>query len=167
MLGQIANYCPIISRNTIVEQSTSIASIWQLVRTHFLDVKTSVWNLANAQKIFCSVLPVSQSTIFSLPDVASHRRDGEILETNEDISPSSENMIVLTWYVLFIRTCGPLSNNAAVQSSVQKRMQHSNPKYIRPWTISCTSSESKVLRTALFNGARSRPSGTSTSTQSQ
>ena len=40
MLGQIANYCPIISRNTIVKKSTSLASIWQTIRLHFGFQKT-------------------------------------------------------------------------------------------------------------------------------
>ena len=35
MLGQIANYCPIISRNTIVKNSTSIDNIWQTIRPHY------------------------------------------------------------------------------------------------------------------------------------
>ena len=35
LLGQIANYCPIISRNTIVKNSTSMNSIWQAIRMHF------------------------------------------------------------------------------------------------------------------------------------
>ena len=35
MLGQIANFCPVISRNTIVRSSTSIDSIWQLIRPHY------------------------------------------------------------------------------------------------------------------------------------
>ena len=35
MLGQIANFCPIISRNTIVKNSTSVNSIWQAIRLHF------------------------------------------------------------------------------------------------------------------------------------
>ena len=35
ILGQIANYCPIISRNTIVKNSTSIDQIWQTVRLHY------------------------------------------------------------------------------------------------------------------------------------
>ena len=35
MLGQMANYCPIISRNTIVENSTSMGSIWSAIRLHF------------------------------------------------------------------------------------------------------------------------------------
>ena len=35
MLGQIANFVPIISRNTIVKNSTSMNSIWQAIRLHF------------------------------------------------------------------------------------------------------------------------------------
>lgn len=35
MLGQIANYCPIISRNTIARNSTSVNNIWQSIRLHF------------------------------------------------------------------------------------------------------------------------------------
>ena len=35
MLGQIANYCQVISRNTIVKNSTSIKSIWQSIRSHY------------------------------------------------------------------------------------------------------------------------------------
>ena len=34
MLGQIANFCPIISRNTIVKNSTSLTAIWQVIRLH-------------------------------------------------------------------------------------------------------------------------------------
>ena len=35
MLGQIANYCLVISRNTIVRISTSIENIWQSIRMHY------------------------------------------------------------------------------------------------------------------------------------
>ena len=35
MLGQIANYCPVISRNMIVKNSTCIGDIWQTIRLHF------------------------------------------------------------------------------------------------------------------------------------
>ena len=35
MLGQIANFCPIISRNSIVKSSTSLTEIWQKIRSHF------------------------------------------------------------------------------------------------------------------------------------
>jgi hypothetical protein len=35
LLDQIANYAPIISRNTIVKNSVSIDSIWQAIRLHY------------------------------------------------------------------------------------------------------------------------------------
>ena len=35
MLGQITNYCPVISRNTIVKNSTSLTTIWHTIRLHY------------------------------------------------------------------------------------------------------------------------------------
>ena len=35
MLGQIANFCPVISRNTITKLSTSLGEIWQNIRLHY------------------------------------------------------------------------------------------------------------------------------------
>jgi hypothetical protein len=35
MLGQVANYCPVIARNTIVKNSTSMRAIWQAIRAHY------------------------------------------------------------------------------------------------------------------------------------
>jgi len=35
LLGLIANYCPVISRNTIVTNSTSMGSIWSAICLHF------------------------------------------------------------------------------------------------------------------------------------
>lgn len=34
MLGRIANFCPVIARNTIVKNSTSLEAIWQAIRSH-------------------------------------------------------------------------------------------------------------------------------------
>ena len=35
MLGQTEIFCPVISRNTIVKNSTSVKSIWQAIRAHY------------------------------------------------------------------------------------------------------------------------------------
>ena len=35
MLRQIANYCPAILRNTIVKNSSSTPSVWNMIHTHF------------------------------------------------------------------------------------------------------------------------------------
>jgi hypothetical protein len=65
ILGQIINYCPIISRNTIVKNSTSISSIWQSIRlhygfqsteAHFRHVKPSIRNPAkfgSKDSVYC------------------------------------------------------------------------------------------------------------------
>ena len=36
MLGQIVNYCPEISRSSVVKDSTSIDSTWQSIRMHYV-----------------------------------------------------------------------------------------------------------------------------------
>ena len=35
LLGQIANFCPVISRQTICKNSTSLSDIWQSIRLHY------------------------------------------------------------------------------------------------------------------------------------
>ena len=53
-LGQIANFCPIISRRTIVDQSTSVSHIWQLIRAHFdLFINAGSNHLHNNQFAIC------------------------------------------------------------------------------------------------------------------
>ena len=35
LLGQIANYSPLISRNTVIRYSTSIEQVWQNISSHY------------------------------------------------------------------------------------------------------------------------------------
>ena len=35
MLDQIANFCPVISRTSIVKNSTCISSVWQVIRSRY------------------------------------------------------------------------------------------------------------------------------------
>ena len=35
MLGQIANFAPVISRNTIIKNSTSLKTIWDAIRLYY------------------------------------------------------------------------------------------------------------------------------------
>ena len=35
MLGQIANYCPMIDRNLIIEESTCLDDVWELIKEHY------------------------------------------------------------------------------------------------------------------------------------
>ena len=63
MLGKIANYCPVISRNTITKNATSIDQTWQTIRlhygfktigTHFIDFDFIRFVQVSDQKIFFS-----------------------------------------------------------------------------------------------------------------
>jgi len=35
LLGQIANYCPVVSRHTIVRKYISLSHVWQIIRAHY------------------------------------------------------------------------------------------------------------------------------------
>ena len=104
MLGQIANYCPVISRNTIVKNSTSLAHIWQSIRQHF------GFQVSGAQFIdFDNIRMESDErpeTLFqrltafiedSLLRPGGLTHHGEFVAEEEELSPTLENLVVLTW----------------------------------------------------------------------
>ncbi|KAJ8346823.1 hypothetical protein SKAU_G00282240 [Synaphobranchus kaupii] len=107
MLGQIANYCPIISRNTLVKNSTSLEFIWQTIRQHF------GFQVTGAQFIdFSDIQPEGDERPEDLyqrlmafvedsllrPNGLSHH--GEAVMEDEELSPTLENVVVLTWLKL-------------------------------------------------------------------
>ena len=112
MLGQIANFCPIISRNTIVRSSTSISNIWQAVRlhfgfqstgAHFLDLNNIKFEpTERPEDLFQRLTSFVEDNL--LRSDGSIRHHGEIPEENEEMTPSLENFIVLTWLRLI--NCG-------------------------------------------------------------
>ena len=105
MLGQIANFCPIISRNTIVKSSTSMNSIWQAIRLHFgfqtsgahfldfADLKLDPDE--NFEDLFQRLMAFVDDNLMTVGAAISH--NGEFPAVDEDLSPSLENMIVLHW----------------------------------------------------------------------
>ena len=105
MLGQIANYCPIISRNTIVKNSTCVAQIWQSIRlhfgfqtsgSHFLDFNSIHLEPGERpEDLFQRLNSFVEDNL--LKSNGSIRHHGEVITTDEDLSPSLENFIVLTW----------------------------------------------------------------------
>ena len=104
MLGQIANYCPIISRNTIVKNSTSVDSIWSAIRLHFgfqatgahfidfTDIKLDTDE--RPEDLYQRLMAFMEDNLLRA-NVLSHH--GELLDEDEDLSPSLENFVVLTW----------------------------------------------------------------------
>ncbi|MCG7875882.1 MAG: RNase H-like domain-containing protein [Candidatus Thiodiazotropha endolucinida] len=105
MLGQIANYCPIISRSTIVKNSTSIAQIWQSIRLHF-GFQSSGAHFLDFDSIHLEPGERPEDLYQRLSSFVEDnllksdggiRHHGEILDIDEDLSPTLENFIVLTW----------------------------------------------------------------------
>jgi len=104
MLGQIANYCPIISRNTIVKNSTCIGDIWQTIRLHFgfqttgghfLDLDDIHLNPdERPEDLFQRLMAFVEDSLIK-PHTLSHH--GSVLEEEEELSPTLENFVILTW----------------------------------------------------------------------
>lgn len=105
MLGQIANYCPIISRNTIVKNSTSIESIWQTIRIHFGFQSTGAHFLdfdnihldpgERTEDLFQKLTSFIEDNLLQRGGGISHM--GALPKADEELSPSLENLITLTW----------------------------------------------------------------------
>ena len=108
MLGQIANYCPVLSRNTIVKNSTDIASIWQCIRahygfqstgSHFLDLADfKLEHEERPEDLFQRLTAFFEDNLVVKNGSLSHH--GDIPEEDEEVSPSLENVTVLLWLQL-------------------------------------------------------------------
>ena len=105
MLGQIANYSPIISRNSIVKNSTSINGVWQAIRQHyglqstgsrFLDLAyISPKPEQRPEDLFQGLMAFVEDNLLTTSSGITHH--GEAPVADEELSPSLENFIVLTW----------------------------------------------------------------------
>ena len=108
MLGQIANYCPVISRQTIVKNLTSIDSIWQAIRqhygfqctgAHFIDFAAiKLEPNERPEDLFQRLMAFMEDNLLHKDSGISHM--GEVVKEDEELSPSLENFIVLTWLCL-------------------------------------------------------------------
>ena len=108
MLGQIANFCPVISRNTIVKNRTSITSIWQAIRIHygfqssgshlldFADIHLD--NDERPEDLFQRLVAFVEDNLLKQNGGITHH--GETPTADEDMSPTLENLIVLHWLKL-------------------------------------------------------------------
>ncbi|CAB4013778.1 Hypothetical predicted protein [Paramuricea clavata] len=104
MLGQIANYCPIISRNTLVKNSTSIQSIWNTIREHFGFQVTGAHFLDFAnlrletderpEDLYQRLVAFVEDCLLRANSLSHH---GVQLAEDEELSSTVENLIVLTW----------------------------------------------------------------------
>lgn len=105
MLGQIANYCPVISRSTIVKNSVSLNSIWQTIRLHFGFQSTGAHFLDFAsikleanerpEDLFQRIMAFMEDNLLRRDMGITHH--GVNIADDEEMSPTLENIAVLTW----------------------------------------------------------------------
>jgi len=107
MLGQIANYCPIISRSTLVKNSTSLKFIWQTIRkhfgfqvtgAHFIDFSDMQFKAGERpEDLYQRLMAFVEDSLLRTSDLSHH---GESLQEDKELSPTLENLVVLTWLKL-------------------------------------------------------------------
>ena len=108
MLGQIANYCPVISRSSIVKGSTSLNDIWQKIRqhygfessgSHFLDLANIKYTPdERPEDLFQRLMAFFEDNLLTTSGGITHH--GEQVRVDEDLSPTLENTIVVIWLQL-------------------------------------------------------------------
>ena len=107
-LGQIANYAPIISRNTIVKNWTSVDSIWQSIRlhygfqssgAHFLDFANIKFQPdERPEDLYQRIIAFIEDNLLGPDSGITHH--GNAVAEEEELTPSLENFAVLTWLKL-------------------------------------------------------------------
>ena len=103
MLGQIANYCPVISRNTIVKNSTSLENVWQSIRAHFGFQTTGAHFIDFAEMklkpgerpedLYQRLVAFVEDNLLTTEGGITHH--DEVPDEDEEMSPMVENMVVL------------------------------------------------------------------------
>lgn len=108
-LGFIANYAPIISRAAIVKNSTSLVAIWQSLRqhyhfqrtgSHFLDLADITFDTRNnelPEDLYQRLLSFYDDNLLKADGNITHHG---VVPTDEEMSPSLENMLVFQWLYL-------------------------------------------------------------------
>ena len=102
---QIANFCPVISRNSIFKHSTSLNDIWQKIRQHYGFQSSGVHflNLASIplqpdeqpEDLFQRLMAFFEDNLLSVHGSLTHH--GDQVTAKEDLSPTLENTVVFLW----------------------------------------------------------------------
>ena len=107
MLEQIANYCPIISRSSLVKNSTSLEFIWQTIRQHFGFQVTGAHFIdfsdihleadERPEDLYQRLIAFVEDSLLRSNGLSHH---GEAMPEDEELSPTLENLVVLSWLKL-------------------------------------------------------------------
>lgn len=105
LLGQIANFCPVISRNQIIRNSTLLSNVWQSIRLHFgfqstggqfLDIADVALQAdERPEDLFQRLSSFAEDSLLYKDGSITHH--GEHYVKNEYMSPTLENFVVLYW----------------------------------------------------------------------
>ena len=108
MLGQIANYCCVISRNSIIKGSTSLPDIWQKIRQHYGFQSTGAHFLDLAdikmlvderpEDLYQRLMAFFEDNLLTASSGIKHH--GEPVQADEDLTPTLENTVVFVWLQL-------------------------------------------------------------------
>ena len=108
MLGQIANYCPIISRNTFLKKCNSLKQIYQTIRQHFgfqtsgaqfidfVDIKLEPEE--RYEDLYQRIVAFIEDSLLTTEGDLYH--NGAKVSEDEELSPTLDNLITLTWLQL-------------------------------------------------------------------
>lgn len=167
MLGQIANYTPVIARNTIVRSSTSVNGVWQSIRQHYglQSTGSRFLDLANIkikpdqrpEDLYqCLMAFVDENLLTTASGITHH---GQAPDVDEELSPSLENFVVFTWLQL-IHPALPRLVKQRYGTELRSRTLASIKPEISQALDSLldelhTSDEAKVMRSAPMNFGRS------------
>lgn len=174
MLGQIANFCPIISRSTIVKGSTSVEFIWHAIRLHFGFQVTGAHfiDFANIrlepderpEDLYQRLMAFVEDSLLK-SNVLSHH--GEPILEDEEMSPTLENFVVLQWLQLINPELPKLVKQrygtelrSRTLASIKPEISQAMSSLLDEIT---TAGDAKIMRTSAFNLRRARqlniPSG--------
>ena len=160
MLGQIANYSPVLSRNTIVRNSTSVKSVWQNVRLHYSSQATGghFVNFASIcldpdekpEDLYQRLVAFVEDNLLTVDGNISHH--GERSTEDENLSATMENFIVLTWLDL-------LKSESRTLASIKREISQTLPSL---FDEARGAGDAKVMRAAASHFRRlPRQPGTS------
>ncbi len=171
MLGQIANFCSVITRPIITERSASLSEIWQQIRLHFGFQSSGSHFLEfsdihleaeeRPEDLYQRLLAFVEDNLIKKDGMITHH--GEKPTSDEQMSPTLENMVVLTWLRLIHKDLPTL-----IRQRYGTELRSRSLASIKPEISQALDSlveevqnkqDAKVMRSAGFN---SKPTGQST-----
>lgn len=163
MLGVIATYVPVLSRNFIVNQACTLGEIWTRIRTYYGCRKTGAQALAvasfkkgvgeSAEALWERMYAHVEDSLFNPEDGISHPCSPN---EKESMSPTILNILVAEW----LRAIDPNLPDIVLQkfgSELRNKSLFSLREDISVSLPSLYSSRDEMLQINLMAGARQRP----------